>query len=121
MNSRLHSVKPGLAREIDSVSFSEAKEKVTVILSQTFASLPGESAKLLPNGFDALSHDVSQDQIDALDARYFELEEKGEAEKSADAFMAARFLSAVMSWQTAVSHFELCEAAYEANFAVEKA
>lgn len=119
MKSRLETIDSGLAQEISLVSFSEAQAKVREILIQTMASMPGEAVGLLPKGFEIQSYAVSQVQIDELDESYFGFEESSEVERSTVAFMAARFLSAVMSWQAAKSHFELCEAAYEARFAVE--
>lgn len=117
MKSRLETIDPSLANEINASSLSDAKAKVGRILSERQTTLPDRAVPLLQRNFEIQSHNVSQGQIDALDDRYFDLEEKGDAEDSAAAFMAARFLSAVMSWQTAVNQFGLCEVAYEANFA----
>jgi hypothetical protein len=116
MKSRLETNDPSLAIEIQASSMSDGKGKVARILSEKLATLPEKAVPLLPKKFEILSHNVSQGQIDALDDHYFQLEEKGDTEESFAAFMAARFLSAVMSWQTATNQFELCEAAYEANF-----
>jgi hypothetical protein len=117
MKSRLDTIEPSLANEINASSLSDAKAKVGRILSEKLTTLPDRAVQLLPKNFEIQSHKVSQSQIDTLDDRYFDLEEKGDAEDSAAAFMAARFLSSVMSWQTAANQFGLCEAAYEANFA----
>ena len=120
MNSRLETIDPSLANEINASSLSDAKAKVGRILSERQKTLPDKAVLLLPRNFKIQSHNVSQGQIDALDDRYFDLEAQVDAGDSAAAFMAARFLSAVMSWQTAVNQFGLCEAAYEAKFATHQ-
>ncbi|WP_400086412.1 hypothetical protein [Yoonia sp. R78084] len=120
MKSRLEAIDPSLANEIKASSLSDGKAKVGMILSKGYAALPEKVVPLLPKNFEIQSYKVSQGQIDALDSRYFDLEEKGDAEGSAAAFTAARFLAAVMSWQTAANEFGLCEAAYEANFATQQ-
>jgi hypothetical protein len=120
MQSRLETLDPALAQEISRVSFSDAHEKVRIILIQTMASIPDEVSEILTKEFRFQLHTVSHSQVYELDERYFDLEENGEIEKSSAAFMSARLLSAVMSWQAAKSHFELCEAIYEARFAIEQ-
>jgi len=120
MKSRLETINPDLAKEINSASLPDAKAKVMAILLGRLTTLPDRAVRLLPKNFEIQSHNVSQDQIDALDDRYFDSEEKGDAEESAASFMTARFLSAVMFWQTADSQFGLCEATFEANFAAEQ-
>ncbi|MGJ8594957.1 hypothetical protein [Sulfitobacter sp.] len=117
MKSRLETIDPDLATEIYSASLSAAKMKVREIFSEKLTNLPDTALRLLPKNFEIQSYRVSQGEIDALDDRYFDLEESGDAVEAAEAFMTARFLSAVMSWQSAGSLLDLCEAAYEANFA----
>jgi len=120
MQSRLETVNLSLALDICSASFSDAQEKVFAILSQALIELPRQTADILPNIAEIQSLCISQDQIDILDALYLDLEEMGKSGDSAATFMAARFLSALKLYQTSTSHFELCEAIYEAMFATEQ-
>jgi len=120
MISRLKTTNPDLAEQINSASLCDAKTNVMAILVEALTILPDKAVRLLPRGFETHWHNVSQDQIDVLDDRYFDLEEKDDTGEAAASFMAARFLAAVMSWQTAANHFGLCEAAYEASFAAEQ-
>ncbi|WP_139222608.1 hypothetical protein [Loktanella salsilacus] len=111
---------PDLAEQINSACFTDAKAKVMAILVEILANLPDEAVQLLPKHSLTQWHNVSQNQIDALDDRYFDSEEGGDAEKAVASFIAARFLAAVKFWQTAANQFGLCEAAYEASFANEQ-
>ncbi|WP_317054770.1 hypothetical protein [Roseovarius rhodophyticola] len=119
MQSRLETLDPKLAAELKSAALADAKERVISILSDELVTLPEKVVRLLPESFEIQSNSVSQEQIDALDSRYFDAEEAGNSEDSEALFMAARFLSAARSLHTAVNKFELCEAAYEVQFAVD--
>ncbi len=120
MISRLKTTNPDLAEQINSACFTDAKAKVTAILVEILANLPDEAVRLLPKHSLIQWHNVSQTQIEALDDRYFDSEEGGDAEEAVASFIAARFLAAVKFWQTAANQFGLCEAAYEASFANEQ-
>lgn len=118
--SRLKTTNPDLAEKINSAALSDAKAKVMEILVGKLTTMPERAAKLLPESFEIQSCKVTQHQIDALDDRYFNAEEKNNSEEATAVFMAARLLAAVMLWQTATNHFALCEAAYEADFAADQ-
>lgn len=120
MRSRLRTTEPELATKINSANLADAKVMVMSILLEKLSTLPEKAVRLLPDNFEIQSHSVSQDQIDALDDRYFDSEKKGDAEDSAASFIAARFLAAVLSWQTTTDQLGLCESAYEASFAAEQ-
>lgn len=113
MQSRLEILNPSLAAEIKSTDLEEAHERVMSILIERLAALPDKTLRLLPEKFHIQSSSVSKNQIDALDGRYFDAEEAGNAEDAEASFMAARVLAAVMYWQTATNQFDLCEAVYE--------
>lgn len=114
MRSRLETVNVGLAREICSLSFPDARQRTLSILERTAELLSNQIEKLLPDGQNISTPEVSQSQIDTLDRQYFDLEKAGELTASQAAFAAARFLSAVRLYQIASGPFDLCEAAYEA-------
>lgn len=116
MRSRLETQNSELAEQLNSSDLSEANAKVMSILLERLVMLPDSVLKLLPENFEIQSRSVSQHQIDALDDLYFAAEEMGNDEFARASFMAARFLSAVVTWQTADCQFELCEAAYEEHF-----
>jgi hypothetical protein len=120
MISRLKTTNPDLAEKINSAALSDAKAIVMAILAGKLTTLPERAAKLLPESFEVQSSKVTQHQINALDDRYFNAEEINDAEEATALFIAARLLAAVMLWQTATNHFELCEAAYEADFAADQ-
>lgn len=120
MISRLKTTNPDLAEQINTACFADAKAKVLAILVEKLTNLPDKAVQLLPKGFSIQWHDVSQDQIDALDDRYFDSEEGGDGDDAIASFIAARFLAAVKSWQTAGDQIGLCEAAYEASFTNEQ-
>lgn len=117
MISRLKTTNPDLAEKINSAAFSDAKATVKAILVGKLTTMPEKAAQILPEGFDVQSYKVTQHQIDALDDHYFNAEDENDTEEATASFMAARLLAAVMIWQTATTHCELCEAAYEAGFA----
>ncbi|MEY1555835.1 hypothetical protein AB3Y40_09395 [Yoonia sp. R2331] len=112
MQSRLEALDPELAKQLDFVSFDEAKNRVMLILSDGLASLPKKVVRYLPKDFGVHSYTDFQDHVDALDDRYLSAEVAGNHEDASAYFMAARFMSAVISWQAASNHFDLCEAAY---------
>jgi len=116
MQSRLETLNLELAEKLNSMSVSAANREVMLILSEKLASLPVEVVQHLPKSFEIQSYTVSQEHVDALDDRYFSEEKAGNLAGASASFMAARLLSAVMSWQGASNHFDLCEAAYEAHF-----
>lgn len=116
MKSRLETLNPELAEQLNSSDLSEAMDKVKSMLLDRLEMLPDRAVRLLPESFEVQSYRVSQHQIDILDDCYFAAEETGSDEDASAAFLAARFLSAVLTWQTASSQLELCEAAYEAQF-----
>jgi len=120
MKSRLETMNTSLALEICSASFPDAQQKVEAILVEASERLSNQATKLVSKIQQISTLNVSQDQINMLDTQYFDLEEKGDANGSDAAFIAARYLSAVRAYQTASSHFELCEAAYEAMFASDQ-
>lgn len=120
MISRLKTTNPDLAEKINSAALSDARATVMEILVGKLTTMPERAAILLPESFEVQSYKVTQHQIDALDDRYFNAEEKNDAEEATALFMAARLLAAVMLWQTATNHFGLCEAAYEADFAADQ-
>ncbi|MGJ8589650.1 MAG: hypothetical protein ACSHXW_15995 [Yoonia sp.] len=76
MISRLKTTNPELAEKINAAALSDAKATVLAILVGTLTAMPEKAAKLLPESFEVQSFKVTQDQIDALDDRYFDAEEK---------------------------------------------
>lgn len=95
MNSRLKTTNTDLVEQVFSASLPDAKAKVMAILVEKLMILPDEAVQLLPKSSEIQQHNVSQDEIDALDDRYFDSEEKSHTEEAAASFMAARSLAAV--------------------------
>jgi hypothetical protein len=102
------------------MSFPEGRKVVSSILEKALTNIPLGTANLLPNINGLLRQPVSQDQIDAIDNRYFDFEEQGDTESAMAAFLAARLMAAIRISQNATTSAELCEAAYEASFTLEQ-